>query len=298
LIKCGRIRKREAVLAEVKVVTDSAVCLPSELIDEYGIELVPEVIMFGDKAYRDGIDLTRREFFTLLKQANELPTTSASSPQDFIDAYQKAAQEANSIACILVTAGFSSMGLESATAAKGALAQVPIEIFDSRTAVGAYGFVALAAARAAVSGKSLNEVIKAAEDVRSRVTVILTLETIEYVAKGGRIGKAAFWAGTLLSIKPVLEVPPSSGVLEPLERIRSRPKVLNRLLELMGERVGTNEPVHVSIDHGNVPDEADWLKAQVISWFNCAEIYINDFAPVAGAHCGPGVIALSFYTGN
>jgi len=283
------------ILAEVKVVTDSAIYLPSELIDKYGIELVPEVIMFGDKTYRDGIDLHRHEFFTLLKQAKDLPTTSAPSPQDFIDAYQKAAREANSIACILVTAGFSAMGLESAITARESFSQVPVEIFDSRTAVGAYGLIVLAAARAAASGKSLPEVIKAAEDVRDRVTVILTLETLEYVAKGGRIGKAAFWAGTLLDIKPILEIPPSSGVFEPLERVRTRPKALNRLLGLMEERVGTNKPVHVSIDHGDVLDEAEWLKNQVMSRFNCAEVYVNDFAPVAGAHAGPGVIALSFY---
>ena len=282
-------------MTEVKVVADGAVCLPSELIEKYGIELVPEVIMFGDRAYRDGIDLHRQEFFTLLKQAKELPTTSAPSPQDFIDAYKKAAQEANSIACILVTAGFSAMGLESAMTARESFSQVPVEILDSRTAVGAYGLIVLAAARAAASGKSLAEVIKAAKNVRNRVTVILTLETLEYVARGGRIGKAAFWAGTLLSIKPILEVPPSSGVLEPLERVRTRSKALGRLLELMEERVGTKKSVHVSIEHGNVLDDADWLKNQVMSRFNCTEIYVNDFAPVAGAHCGPGVISLSFY---
>ena len=283
-------------MAEVKVVVDSSICLPSELIDEYGIEVVSEVIMFGDKSYRDGIDLSRRDFFTLLKQAKELPTTSAPSPQDFTDAYQKVSQEGSSIACIVVTAGISAMGLESAMMAKEILAGVPIEVFDSRTALGAYGLVVLAAARAAASGKSLAEVIEAAEDVKNRVTMIFTVETLEYLARGGRIGKAAFWAGSLLSIKPILEVPPSSGVIEPLERVRTRPRALNRLLEIMEERVSTTKPVHVIIDHGNVLEDADWLKAQVMSRFTCAEIYINDFAPVAGAHCGPGVISLSFYT--
>jgi DegV family protein with EDD domain len=285
-------------LAEVKVIADSSVCLPRELIDRYDITLVPEVIIFGDKVYRDGVDLPHGEFFTLLKQAKELPTTSAPSPRDFSDAYQKAAQEASSIACILVTSGLSAMGLQSATTAREAFSQIPIEVFDSRTGLGAYGFVVLAAARAAAAGKSLPEVIEAAEDIRSRVNMIFTPETLEYLARGGRIGKAAFWAGTMLSIKPILELPTSSGVLEPLERVRTRPRALNRLLELMEERMGTSEPVHVSIDHGDVPDEADWLKAEIISRFNCAELYINYFSPVAGAHTGPGVIALSFYAGD
>ena len=282
-------------MAGVKIVADSSVALSKELLEKYEVELVPEIIAFGDKVYRDGIDLAPHEFYTLLEQAKEIPTTSAPSPQDFMDAYQKAAKEADSIVCILVTSGFSQMGLESALRAKEALSPTPIEIIDSRTAVGAYGFIILAAARAATGGEPPPGVIKAAEDIKRRVTMIGALDTLEYLAKGGRIGKAAFWAGSMLSIKPIIEVPTSSGVVEPLERVRTKPKALNRLLEIMEERVGIRQPLHVSIDHANVPDEADWLKAQIMSRFNCAEIYINDFAPVAGVHCGPGVIGLSFY---
>ena len=282
-------------MAGVKIVADSSVALSKELLEKYEVELVPEIIAFGDKVYRDGIDLVPQDFYTLLEQAKEIPTTSAPSPQDFMDAYQKAAKEADSIVCILVTSGFSQMGLESALRAKEALSPTPIEIIDSRTAVGAYGFIILAAARAATGGEPPPGVIKAAEDIKRRVTMIGALDTLEYLAKGGRIGKAAFWAGSMLSIKPIIEVPTSSGVVEPLERVRTKPKALNRLLEIMEERVGIRQPLHVSIDHANVPDEADWLKAQIMSRFNCAEIYINDFAPVAGVHCGPGVIGLSFY---
>lgn len=125
--------------------------------------------------------------------------------------------------------------------------------------------------------------------------MILTLETLKYLAKGGRIGKAAHWAGTVLSIKPILEVPVSVGAIEPLERVRSRPRALKRLLEIMEERVGRGQRVHASVDHANVLDEANWLKTQVSSIFDCAEVYINDWTPVAGVHCGPGVIGISFY---
>ena len=284
-------------MAEVKIVADSSVCLPRELIEKYGILLVPETIIFGNKIYRDGIDLVPQDFYILLQQAKDLPTTSAPSPQDFTSAYQKAAQQASGIVCILVTSGFSKMGLESALVARESLSQVPIEVIDSRTAVGAYGFIVLAAAHAAAEGKPLPEVVRAAEDMKARVNMIVALDTLKYLAKGGRIGKAACWAGSLLSIKPILEVPTSTGVVEPLERVRTRQKALQRLLEIMKERVNTGA-VHVSIDHANVPDDADWLKAQVSSHFDCNEIYINDWAPVAGVHCGPGVIGLSFYVDN
>lgn len=286
-------------MAGVRIVADSSVCLPKELIEKYRIELVPETIIFGSRVYRDGVDLVPRDFYVLLGQAKDLPTTSAPSPQDFINAYQRAARDASAVACILVTSGFSQMGLEAALAARKSISQAPlIEIMDSRTAVGAYGFVVLAAARAAAEGKSLPEVIKAAEEVQRRVNLVLTLDTLKYLAKGGRIGKAAHWAGTMLSIKPILEVPVSTGVIEPLERIRSRQKALKRLLGIMQERVSEGQRVHVSIDHANVPDEASWLKSQISSLFDCAEVYINDWPPVVGVHCGPGVVGLSFYAGD
>lgn len=282
-------------MSRVRIVADSAVCLPRELIEKYDIELVPETIIFGITVYRDGIDLIPSEFYVKLGEAKDLPTTSAPSPQDFIDAYRKVAKDADSIACILVSSGFSHMGLQAALTARESISEPPIEIFDSQTAVGAYGFIVLAAARAAAAGKSLPEVLKAAEDVQKRVNLILTLDTLKYLAKGGRIGKAAHWAGTVLSIKPILEVPNTTGTIEPLERVRSRPKAIRRLLELMRERVSDGRRVHVSVDHANVPEEADHLKSQLSALFNCTEIFINDWAPVAGVHCGPGVIGISFY---
>jgi DegV family protein with EDD domain len=285
-------------MSGVRVVADSAVCLPKELIEKYNLELVPETIIFGTTIYRDGIDLVPTEFYVKLGQAKELPTTSAPSPQDFIDSFQKVGKDADSIACILVSSGFSHMGLQAALTARESVPEPPIEIFDSQTAVGAYGFVVLAAAKAAAAGKSLPEVLEAAKDVQKRVNLILTLDTLKYLAKGGRIGKAAHWAGTMLSIKPILEVPNTTGAIEPLERVRSRPKAVRRLLELMQERVGQGQRVHVSIDHANVPEEADHLKSQISSLFDCTEIFINDWAPVAGVHCGPGVIGISFYSGD
>ncbi|MGD9116990.1 MAG: DegV family protein [Dehalococcoidia bacterium] len=285
-------------MSGVRVVADSSVCLPRALIKKYNIELVPETIIFGTKIYRDGVDLDATDFYVLLGRAKDLPTTSAPSPQDFVNAYKRAGKDADAIACILVTAGFSKMGLQAAFTAQESVTTPPIEIVDSRTAVGAYGFVVLAAARVAAEGKSLAEVIKAAESVQRRVNLVLTLDTLKYLAKGGRIGKAAQWAGTMLSIKPILEVPVATGAIEPIERVRSRPKALRRLLGIMQERVGEGEKVHVSIDHANVPEEAEQLRSEITSLFDCTEIFINNWAPVAGVHCGPGVIGLSFYAGD
>lgn len=286
---------RSIDLNKINIVTDSAVCLPDELIDRYGIRIVPEIIMFGNKEYRDRVDLEAKEFYKLLECEKEIPTTSAPSPQDFLDAFQQAAEETSGIVCILVTAGFSSMGMASAMKAKEIFNKVPVELIDSRTAVGAYGFIVLAAAKTAAEGKSIQEVVKAAEDMRNRVNMIATLNTVKYLAKGGRIGKAAHWASTILDIKPIIQVPTTTGVLEPVERVVTRKRALTRLVEIIEETAGSGKPVHISIDHANVPEDVVWLKDQLINHLNCIEILVNDWAPVAGAHCGPGVIGCSYY---
>ncbi|MBN2238833.1 MAG: DegV family protein [Dehalococcoidales bacterium] len=281
---------------KIGIVTDSAVCIPEELIRKYDIRMVPEIIIFGDTEYRDGIDLQRHEFYDMLKKAEEIPTTSAPSPDDFIETFRNASRNRDGIVCILVTAGFSSMGFKSASQALDALPDIPIQIVDSRTAVGAYGFIVLAAARAAAEGASLQEVVDAAEEMKKRVNMVATLNTLKYLAKGGRIGKAAHWAGNVLNIKPVISVPTSTGVLEPLDRVMSRKKALLRLLEIVETTAANGSLLHASIDHAAVPEEAGWLKNQLVKRYDRNDISINDWAPVAGVHCGLGVIGISYYT--
>ena len=285
-------------MVKVKIVVDSAICLPKELLEEHNIEVVPENFIFQNRAYKDGVDLDPQQLYTLLRQTPEIPTTSAPSPQDFTDAFQRVAKNASSIACILVTGGLSQAGLQAAMIAKSNFSQCPIEILDSRISLGAYGFIVLAAARSASNGKPLLEVIKAAEDMKKRVSLICALDTLKYLAKGGRIGKVAHLMGTLLDVKPIIELSTSTGVLQPIQRVRSRQKALRRLLEIMEERTGTKKPLHVSIDHADVLTDANWLKDQILSSFNCTEIYVNTLAPVIGVHSGPSTIALSFYVDN
>ncbi len=134
--------------------------------------------------------------------------------------------------------------------------------------------------------------------MQRRVTMLFTLDTLEYLAKGGRIGKAALWASGLLSIKPIMEIPTTTGAIEPLERVRTREKSLTRLLEIMETKTFKNGPVHVIIDHANVPNEAYEFKKRLSSCFDCAEIYVNDWPLVAAVHCGPGAMGISFYTGE
>ncbi len=289
-------------MQQVTVVTDSSVGLPNAVMKQYDILFAPLQIIFGDRGYLDRIGLTPADFYSLLEKSDRLPTTSAPKPQDFMEVYRQAAQRTKGVACICLTRQFSTMGLEAALQAreqaKELLPDTQIEIIDSRSAVGGMGLIVLAAVRAAKEGKSLPEVVAAAESVREKINVIAVMDTLKYLAKGGRIGKAAYWAGSLLSIKPILEVSNITGAVEPIERVRTKQKAVDRLLEIVSERVKDRGRIHAIVDHGNVSLEAESLKQQVVSNFDCREVYISDVSPACGVHLGPGVVGLSFYAEN
>jgi len=284
-------------MQKVAIVVSSAVSLPEELIKTHGIRLVPEKIIIENKVYHDRIDITPREFYPILERSENIPTTSAPTAQDFADVFTEAAQAADAIVCITVTKGFSQMEFQSALAASKDFSKIPTVVIDSRAAPGAYGFVTLAAAKAAAAGGNIDEVIAATEDMQQRVTMLFTLDTLKYLAKGGRIGKAALWASSLLDIKPIMEIPTTTGAIEPLERVRTRGNSLARLLEIMETKINGHGPVHVIIDQANVPGEAHEFQKRLSSRFDGAEIYVNDWPLVAAVHCGPGAIGVSFYTG-
>jgi len=283
-------------MAKVGIVTDTIACLPRELVEEYGIKIVPINIIFEDKVYKDEVDITPSEVYRLLKQTDRLPTTSAPSPTAFLEAYRELSQRAESIVCLTLPPELT-MVLQSATLAKEMakeeLPDMPIEVVDCRTAAGAQGLIVLAAARAAAAGKSLDEVIKVVEDMIPRVYLIVMMDTLYYLAKGGRIPTAAAWAGSLLKVKPFVTV--SQGKLRLVTAVRTKRRGVERLLEMMGQRTGANSPLHVIVMHADVLEEAEDLKQRVIAEFDCAEIYVKDFTPVMGIHTGPGLLGLAFY---
>jgi len=285
--------------SKVAIVTDSVACIPRELVEKYGIEVVPIQVIFGDKVYRDGIDLTPSQFYALLRQAEKLPTTAASLPGPILEAYVKASQRASSILCITLSANFSGMfnaALQAIEMAKEALPGVVIEVLDSRTAAAAQGLVVLAAARAAGLGKSLTEVVETAKSVMQRVNLFATLDTLYYLVKGGRVPKIAALASSLLKIKPILTI--AEGEAHPVTNPRTTPGAMKRLLRLMEQKVVEGQPLHVAVMHADALDRAIELRNQISSRFDCAELFITEFTPVMGAHAGPGVIGVCFYSGD
>ncbi len=286
-------------MSKVGIVVDSSASIPEELIEEYDIKVAPLVAVFGDKTYRDIIDLkTPDELFQLIDKSDKFPTSSAPPPTAYLEIYRQLSQKVESIICITISASLS-MSFNSASQAKETakreLPNVNIEIFDSRTTVGAMGFMALAAARAAASGKDLTGVVEVAKETRSRAHMLFIMDTLAYLAKSGRIGKAAAWAVNMLSIKPIIEVSTSTGVVEPVTRVRTKAGAIKRLLEIVKQRTANRGPLHMMVEHTSSPKEAEELKQHVRGQFDCAELLLCEFNPVAAQITGPRMLGLSFY---
>ncbi|MBI4295225.1 MAG: DegV family protein [Chloroflexi bacterium] len=284
-------------MKQVAIVTDSTACLPTDLIAAYDIQVVPISLIFEGRVFRDGVDISASEFYELLARSEKLPTTSPCPPGSYLEVFRNLGERFKSVLCITVARRLSGM-FDSAIAAKETARDVgldaTLEVMDSGTAAMAQGFVVLAAARAAEAGKSLAEVVKSAQDISSKVNLVAVLDTLNYLAKGGRISKAAAWASSLLQIKPILQL--SRGEVSLLTRARTKTRAVKRVLAIMKQRVTQGQKPHVAVFHANVPQEAQSLKEQLASQLDCAELYITQFTPVMGAHSGPGVLGVAFYS--
>jgi len=283
-------------MSKVAVITDSIACLTKELVEQYGIGIMPLNFHFRGKVYKDWVDISPSEAYELFLKDPESFKTSSVSPGMLLEAYREVDRQAENIFCVTVSSKISAV-YEAALVAKeqikAELPQTSIEVLDSRTVAAAEGFVALAAAQAAAEGKSLGEVVKAAEEMRDKVSFFVFLDTIRHVYRSGRIPKIASQAGSILNIKPILTT--SSGVLHFVGVVRSKKSGVERLLKIMRDRVGLR-PVHVTVTHAYAPDEAEKLKEQISSEFNCVQLWITEFSPLMGYACGTGTLGVAFYT--
>jgi len=280
----------------VVIVTDTTACIPQERIDQHNIELVPIELIFDEKVYRDGIDITPSQFYYLLQKTKNLPTTSGSLPTSYLEAYRCASRRTNSIICITESSRFSGMFNSARLAMEMAKEELPglkIELVECTTAAAGQGLVVLAAARAAALAKSLTEVVNTIKNLMPRVYLFASLDTLKYLVKGGRVPQAAALVNSLLNIKPVFSV--NCGDAHTLALPRSTESATKRILELMKNKIIKEQPIRIAVMHANVIQRAKLLENQISSQFNCVEIYITEFTPVMGVHTGPGVIGVAFH---
>jgi len=281
-------------MSKIAFVTDSTAYIPNDLLQQYPISVAPQVLIWGDEVFEDGVDIQPGEFYTRLKNAKIMPTTSQVSPKAFKDIFDRRLEEGYQILMILVSEQLSGT-LASAFQARELLPGAPIEIVDSRTTAMAMGFQVLAAARAAADGANLAECKAIVEKAREHTGVIFAVDTLEFLHRGGRIGGAARLLGTALNMKPILEV--TGGRVEPIERVRTRSKSLNRLVELVEERIAGRQPVHLATLHANSPEDAKTILKDTSQKVNAVERIFSEVSPVVGTHTGPGTVGIAFMAG-
>jgi DegV family protein with EDD domain len=279
-------------MKRVIVVTDSSANVPAELVQELDIRVVPMVLALDGHTFRDGEDITATDVYRWLRESQYLPTTSAPSVGDFLRVYYAAAQEAAGIVSVHLSPSLSAT-YSAAAAASRLIDDRPIRVVDCHTAAMGQGFVAIEAARAAAAGADLETVAACAEEVATKVNLLATIDTLEYLQRGGRIGGAAALVGAMLQIKPVLCLTDEHVAV--LARPRTQAKAMRIMLERMAGLADSHR-LHAAILHGDVPEEAEALRQRVAEQFDCAELYVTELTPVMGAHTGPGVLGVVFYT--
>jgi DegV family protein with EDD domain len=280
---------------KVAVIADSIGCIPRDMIEAYGIEVVAPNIYWNGTVYRDWLDITPGQAYQLLQKDPDAFTTAAPSPGDLADVYRKVSQTAESLLCITLSSKVSTLH-DAAVAAsqlvKDELPSTAIEVMDSRICTGAEGFVVMAAARAASEGKGLVEAIDAAKWVRDRVDLLFVLDTVRHAYRTGRIPRFASQVGSLLDVKPVLGW--RDGVARFKGMTRSKDKGIDRIVGLMRNRVG-GKRVHVAVHHTDAAEEGEKLKERIQKDFDCVELWLTEFSPIMGYATGRGALGLAFY---
>jgi DegV family protein with EDD domain len=280
----------------VIVVTDTTACLPNELARKLEVEVVPVVFVFGTESFRDGIDMTNTQFYQRLRMADRLPTTSGGLTAPYLEAYQRAAQKGGSVLCINLSSKLSSMSNSARMAREMAgsiLPELKIEVIDTGTAAGAQGLIVTAAARAAQLGRSLPQVVKIVEDLKHRVHLFAMLDTLHYLVKGGRAPRAAEIA-SFLQVKPIIGV--IEGIAKPVENCLTTQKAMRRLVQMVGEKLEHDAPLHLVAMHAGAPQRGQKLLNMLVKKYQPVESGLWEFTPVMGVHTGPGLVGVAFYS--
>jgi DegV family protein with EDD domain len=278
-------------MAKPAFVTDSTSYLPEELRRRHEIQVIPQVLIWGGETLLDGVDIMPTAFYERLKTADVMPTTSQATIGAFKDLFEPHVRAGRPILAVLVSQKLSGT-IQSAQSAKELFPGARIEIVNSESAAMAMGFQVLAAARAAEAGKSFDEVLAVAKDAKNHTGVVLVVDTLEFLHRGGRIGGAARLLGTALNLKPILEL--QDGVIEAVERVRTRSKAQARLLGLLEERINGRPNLRLAVLHAAAEREARQLLDEAARRLKPMETVFSEVSPVVGAHVGPGTLGLAY----
>jgi len=283
-------------MPKVALVTDSTTYMPTDLVKKYNISIAPQVVIWGDQTYEDGVDINSSEFFTRLKTAKVMPTTSQASVVSFQKIFQEKIKNDLDVIALVLSTKLSGT-YQSAIQAREMMGSAgeKIHVVDSQTVAMALGFQVLALARAIEQGASLKEAIALAENSVQYTGVFFAVDTLEFLHRGGRIGGAQRFIGSALNLKPILAV--QDGRVEGIERIRTKTKAHDRVLELTIENVAKRSPVRLATLHANAEEDAKALLVRAVQALNPVESFLTEVSPAVGTHAGPGTVGLAFMAG-
>jgi len=283
-------------MSNVAVITDSTAYIPDALLKAYHITVTPQVLIWGDETFHDGVDILPNEFYRRLETAKIMPTTSQVPIVVMKAEFEKLLEEGYEVLGIFLSAKLSGT-MQSATQALEMLPKAAgkIAIVDSNSTAMAMGFHVLSAARAAQSGNNLEECRKLAEEARKHTGVYFVVDTLEFLRRGGRIGGAQALLGSALNIKPLLEL--RDGRIESVEKIRTKSKAIERMIDRIAEQVAGRTPIRLATLHANAEAEARAALETAQLRLQPIETVFASVSPVIGAHAGPGTIGLAYMAG-
>jgi DegV family protein with EDD domain len=270
----------------VAVVVDSTSDIPPHLREELGIAVVPLTILFGKEAYLDGVEMSTEEFYNRLVKDPVHPSTSQPSPGAFAETYQQLAKDHDGIISIHLSGKLSGT-VRSAEQAREMVPDVPIRVIDSGSVSMGFGFLGIEAAKLARAGKSLDEIAAHIESLVPNIRLWAVLDTLEYLRRGGRIGRAGAFLGTLLNVKPLIQI---KGEVLPSERVRTHKKAIARMVELASAEAPYK---YLAVLHSRAQQYAEELADQLGAIHPRAEIIVAELTGVIGVHGGPGVVGVT-----
>jgi len=279
----------------IAIVTDSTCDLPVEWRKKYDITVIPLTIIFGEEQLLDGVDISAQTFYDRLGADDIHPTTSQPTPKDFTEIFQRIKKSgADEIVCILISSAMSGTLASAQQAGEGF--SIPVHVHDGRNNSMGLGWQVMAAARVREAGGGVKEMITAAEKVRDKMVFQILLDTIVYLSKGGRIGDAVKLVDSVLQIKPIVNVKPDTGTVGVGLPARSRKAGKKNLYKNFFKQLDTNKPMHITVLHNNVPEEAQELAEKIREEFHPDELIIQIVSPILGVHTGPRALALCGYS--
>jgi DegV family protein with EDD domain len=277
----------------IRIITDTTSGLPLEISNRYHIPVIPQIINFGNKSYYEGIELDNASFMSMLKASKELPKTAAPPPELFVHEFNKIVPSGGTVFCIHPSSEVSGT-VRSATMAAQEFPNADIRVIDTRTIGSPIATLVQLAAEWALQGEEADLIEKKIKQMIPRCRIYFLVDTLEYLAKGGRIGGATALLGSVLKIKPILAL--SEGRVEQFEKERTQKHAISRLNELVKSQAARNGEAYISVMHAAVPELAREFADMLCSEFELNSIPILDLPPAIVVHGGPGILAAAFFT--